>query len=99
MLAGMIASEPYMGKKGVNPDDRFGVVLRLHKTAGSSSIHAPGALSSGSTNRGLMPDKMRPFALSTWPFDWGCATDAKSSRMSYSDAYRASAPLEKLVPL
>ena len=65
MSVGMIASNPYMRKNGVNPVDRFGVVLKLHKTAGSSSIHAPGALSSGSINRGLIPDKMRPFALST----------------------------------
>src|ERR1043165_4383364 len=65
MSDGMTASDPYTRKKGVNPVDRFGVVLRLNNTVGSSSIHAPGALSSGSTNRGLIPDKMRQFALST----------------------------------
>src|ERR1044072_7339993 len=95
----MIASDPYTRKKGVNPVERFVVVLRLNNTAGSSSIHAPGALSSGSTNRGLIPDKMRPFALSTCPFDCGCATDATSSRMPCSDAYRATTPFAKLVPL
>ena len=67
--AGMIAYEPYTRKNGVNPVERFGVVIKLHKTAGSSSTHDPGALWSGSTNRGLMPDRMRPFALSAWPFD------------------------------
>jgi hypothetical protein len=60
----MIASAPYTRKKGVNPVERFGVVLKLHNTAGSSSIHAPGALSKGATNLGLIPDKMRPFARS-----------------------------------
>jgi hypothetical protein len=60
----MIASEPYTRKKGVNPVERFGVVLKLHNTAGNSSIHAPGALSKGVTNLGLIPDKMRPFARS-----------------------------------
>src|ERR1041385_2166162 len=99
MSAGMSASEPYTRKYGVNPVDMLGVVLRLHKTNGSSSIHAPGALSSGSIILGLMPARMRPFALSAWPFDWGCATDATSSRMPYSDAYRANAPLAKFVPL
>src|SRR3954470_20579053 len=98
MSIGMIASEAYTRKNGVNPVDRFGVVLKLHKTVGSSSTHAPGALSIGSTNRGLMPDKMRPFALSAWPFDWGCATDDPSSRMPCWDAYRASAPFAKFVP-
>src|SRR3954470_15251362 len=77
--AGMIDSEPYTRKNGVNPVEQFGVVLKLHKTTRSYSTHAPGALSSGSTNRELMTDRMRPFALSAWPFDWGCATDATSS--------------------
>ena len=47
--------------------ERFGVVLRLQRTDGSSSIHAPAARSSGSSNRGLMPDRMRPFAV--WGLD------------------------------
>src|SRR3954463_16247798 len=50
--------------KRVNPVERFGVVRKLHSTAGNSSIHAPGALSNGSTNLGLIPDRMRPFARS-----------------------------------
>src|SRR3954466_10228425 len=64
MSEGMMASAPYTRKKGVNPVDRFGVVLRLHNIAGSSSIHAPGALSRGAISLGLIPDKMRPFARS-----------------------------------
>ena len=42
---------------------------------------------------------MRPFACSTWPFDWGWATDAKSRRMPCVAQKRAKAPLAKLVPL
>src|SRR4051812_29624091 len=61
MFEGMMASAPYTRKKGVNPVDWFSVVLRLHNTAGSSSIHATGALSKGATSLGLIPDKMRPF--------------------------------------
>src|SRR3954469_19635468 len=61
---GMIAAAPYTRKKGVNPVEQFGVVRRLQSTAGSSSIHGPGALSIGSTNLGLIPDKTRLFARS-----------------------------------
>src|SRR3954470_17996525 len=64
ILEGMIASVPYTRKKGVNPVERFGVVRKLHSTADSSLIHAQSALSKGSTNLGLIPNKMRPFARS-----------------------------------
>ena len=46
-----------------------------------------------------MPDRMRPFARSTWPFDCGWATDAKSSRMPCVAQKRAKTPLAKFVPL
>src|SRR3954464_10504620 len=46
-----------------------------------------------------MPEKMRPLARSTWPFDCGWATDAKSSRMPCVAQKRANAPLAKLVQL
>ena len=46
-----------------------------------------------------MPDKLRPFARSTWPFDCGWATDTKSSRMPCVAQKRAKAPLAKFVPL
>ena len=54
---------------------------------------------SGSTSRGLMPDKMSPLARSTCPLDCGCATEARSRRMPEMEHYYLSAPLEKLVPL
>ena len=67
------------------PVDLFGVVRRLQRTDGSSSIQHPAARSSGSTSRGLMPARMRPFSFSTCPFDWGCeiepdAVDAAETR-------------------
>ena len=43
-----------------------------------------------------MPERMRPFARSTWPFDCGWATDAKSSRMPCVAQKRANAPLAKI---
>ena len=79
--------------------DLFGVVRRLQRTAGSSSTQQPAERSSGSTSRALMPDRMRPLVHSTWPFDYGWATDAKSSRMPYVAQKRAKAPLAKFVPL
>ena len=99
MSVGMMASVPYMRKKGVKLVDLFGVVRRLQRTARSSSSQQPAERSSGSTRRGLMPDRMRPFARSTWPFDCGWATDARSSRMPCVAQKRAKAPLAKFVPL
>ena len=83
----------------MKPVDLFGVMRRLQRTADSSSSQQPAERSGGSTSRGLMPAKMRPFARSTWPFDCGWATDAKSSRMPYIAQKRAKAPLAKFVPL
>ena len=50
----------------------------VRRTAGSSSSQQPVERYRGSTSWGLMPDRMRPFACSTWTFDCGWATDAKS---------------------
>ena len=83
----------------MKPVDLFGVVRRLQRTVGSSSSQHPAECSSGLTSRGLMPDRMRPFAHSTWTFDCGWATDAKSSRMPCVAQKRAKAPLAKFVPL
>ena len=83
----------------MKPVDLFGVVRRLQRTAGNSSSQQPAERSRGSTSRGLMPDKMRPFSCCTWPFDYRWATDAKSSRMPCVTQKRAKAPLAKFVPL
>ena len=83
----------------MKPVDLFGVVRKLQRMAGSSSIQQPAERSRGSTSRGLMLDKMRLFARSTRPFDCGWATNAKSSRMPCVAQKRASAPLAKFVPL
>ena len=99
MSVGMTASAPYTRKKGVKPVDLFGVVRRLQRTAGSSSSQQPVERSRGTTSRGLIPERMRPLARSTWPLDCGWATDAKSSRIPWAAQKRAKAPLEKFVPL
>ena len=83
----------------MKPVDLFGVVRRLQRTAGNSSSQQPAERSSGSTSRGLMPDRMRPFAHSTWTFDCGWATDAKSSRMPCVAQIQAKAPLAKFLSL
>ena len=83
----------------MKPVDLFGVVRRLQRTAGNSSSQEPAEHSRGSTSRGLMPDRMRLFARSTWPFDCGWATDARSSQMPCVAQKRAKAPLAKFVPL
>ena len=82
MSVEMTASAPYTRKKGVKSVDLLGVVRRLQRTAGSSS-QQPAKRSRGSTSRGLMPDRMRLFARSTWPFDCRWATDAKSRQMPF----------------
>ena len=71
MSVGMRGWAPYTRKNGVKPVDLFGVVHRLQRTAGSSSSQQPADCSSGMTSRGLMPERMSPFARSTWPFDCG----------------------------
>src|SRR4051812_47262436 len=71
MSAGSTASAPYTRKNGVYPVDLFGVVLRLHSTAGSSSIQHPADLCSGLTSRGFIPDNTSPLDLSTCPLDVG----------------------------
>src|SRR4051812_13767544 len=71
MSAGSTASAPYTRKNGVYPVDLFGVVLRLHSTADSSSIQHPADLCRGSTSRGFIPDNTSPLDLSTCPLDVG----------------------------
>ena len=83
----------------MNPVDRFGVVRRLQRTASNSSSQLSGERMSGSTSRGLMPDRMSPLACSTYPLDCGRATEARSRRMPETEQYCSSAPLVKLVPL
>ena len=64
---GRTASAPYTIKNGVNLVDLLGVVRKLHNTDVSSSAQAPAARRSGASRRGLIPLRIRPFALSTWP--------------------------------
>src|SRR4051812_9330259 len=71
---GSTASAPYTMKKGVYWVAVFGVVRRLHNTAGSSSTQLPAACSSGARSCFFSPPHTRPFAFSTWPLDCGCTT-------------------------
>ena len=54
-VGGHTALAPYARKKGVNPVDRFGVVLRLQRIAGTSATHRPAYFLSRSKMRGLSP--------------------------------------------
>ena len=83
----------------MNSVDLFGVVRRLQRTADNSSSQLSGEQMSGSTSRGLMPDRMRPLARSTYSLDCGCTMEARSRQMPETEQYCASAPLAKLVPL
>jgi hypothetical protein len=71
---GVIASEPYIKRKGVNPVARHSVVFRAHTTSGNWSAHLP-FLSSRSLF--LMALKILPLARSTTPLDCGWYTEAK----------------------
>ena len=97
--AGNTASAPCTRKKGVNPIEQFGVVRRPHSTDGSSSAHAPAALSRGARSRFLRPLLMSQFARSTWPLVCGCATEAKLSLIPCCSQYVWTSSAMKLDPL
>jgi hypothetical protein len=64
---GVIASDPYIRRKGVNPVARHSVVFSAHMTSGNWSTHLP-FLSSRSLF--LMALKIFPLARSTTPLDF-----------------------------
>jgi hypothetical protein len=76
-----MASAPYTRKNGVRHVDLLGVVLRLHIIDGNSSAQADAARCRGASRRGLIPDRITPLVLSTWPLDYGCATDTRSRQI------------------
>jgi hypothetical protein len=65
---GIIASDPYIKRKGVNPVALDSIVFSAHMTSGSWSAHLP-FLSSSSLF--LMALKILPLARSTTPLDCG----------------------------
>jgi hypothetical protein len=65
---GVIASDPYIKRKGVNPVALDSVVFSAHMTSGSWSTHLPFFLSSSLF---LMALKILPLARSTTPLDCG----------------------------
>jgi hypothetical protein len=72
---GVMASDPYNRRNGVNPVSRHYIVFRAHTTSGSWSAHLP-FLSLRS--RFLMDVKILPLARSTIPLDCGWYTEAKT---------------------
>jgi hypothetical protein len=73
---GVMASDPYNRRKGVNPVALHSVVFSAQTTSGNKSGHLP-FLSSRSIF--LTAVKILPFARSTTPLDWGWYTEAKAS--------------------
>ena len=73
---GRIASAPCTMQNWVNCVDVFGVVRKLQSMDGNSSGQALVARLSGTKRRFLIPLVTKPLAFSTWPFDYGCATEA-----------------------
>jgi hypothetical protein len=69
---------PLIRKKRVNPIGLVGVVRRPHWTGWSSLTHLPLNFFRFLKIQGLRPQRMQPFALSTWPLVWGWATAAPS---------------------
>jgi hypothetical protein len=65
---GVIASDPYIKRRGVNPVALDSVVFNAHMTSGSWSVHLP-FLSSSSLF--LMALKILPLARSTTLLDCG----------------------------
>jgi hypothetical protein len=72
---GVIASEPYIKRKGVNSVAWHSVVFKAHTTSGNWSTHLP-FLSSSSLF--LMALKILPLARSMTQLDCGLYTEAKT---------------------
>jgi hypothetical protein len=72
---GVMASDPYNRRKGVNPIARHSVMFRAHTTSDNWSAHLP-FLSSRSLF--LMAIKILPLARSTTLLDCGWYTEAKT---------------------
>jgi hypothetical protein len=73
---GVMASDPYSRRKGVNPVARHSVVFSAQTASGSRSAHLP-FLSSRSIF--LIAVKILSLARSTTPLDCGWYTEAKAS--------------------
>jgi hypothetical protein len=93
---GVMASDPYSRRKGVNPVARHSVVFSAQTTSGSWSAHLP-FLSSRSLF--LMVVKILLLARSTTPLDCGCYTEAKASLVSMEKQKSLKSWLSNYLPL
>jgi hypothetical protein len=93
---GVIASDPYIRRKGVNPVAWHSIVFSAHMTSGNWSAHLP-FLSSRSLF--LMALKILPLARSMTPLDCGWYTEAKTSFVSMELQNSLKSWLSNCLPL
>jgi hypothetical protein len=93
---GIMASDPYNRRKGVNPVARNSIVFRAQTTSGSWSAHFP-FLSSRSLF--LMAVKILPLARSTTPLDCWWYTEAKTGLVPMEKQKSLKSWLSNCLPL
>jgi hypothetical protein len=93
---GVMASDPYNRRKGVNPIARHSIVFRAHTTLGSWSAHLP-FLSSRILF--LMAVKILSLARSTTPLDCGWYTEAKTGLVPMEKQKSLKSWLSNCLPL
>jgi hypothetical protein len=93
---GVMASDPYRRRKGVNPVALHSVVFSAQTASGNKSAHLP-FFSSRSIF--LIAVKILPFARSTTPLDCGWYTEAKASLVPMEKQKSLKSWLSNYLPL
>jgi hypothetical protein len=93
---GVMASDPYRRRKGVNPVAMHSVVFSAQTASGNKSVHLP-FFSSRSIF--LTAVKILPFARSTTPLDCGWYTEAKASLVPMKKQKSLKSWLSNCLPL
>jgi hypothetical protein len=93
---GVMASDPYRRRKGVNPVALHSVVFNAQTASGNKSAHLP-FLSSRSIF--LTVVKILPFARSTTPLDCGWYTEVKASLVPMEKQKSLKSWLSNCLPL
>jgi hypothetical protein len=96
IFCGVMASDPYNRRKGVNPISRHLVVFRAQTTSGSWLAHLP-FLSSRSLF--LIAVKILPLARSTTPLDCGWYIEVKASLVPMERQKSLKSWLSNCLPL